>query len=155
MADTKDHEFNPDAYPPFPSNVPVAQLETFKFDTLHADGKSLNGQTLRSACYQHGVFYISLADSESSYNNIPERAKDVMHLLEPIFNLPQMKKDKFISSDLVSKVGGYQRAGASVVDEKNAPEFPEIFNIPKNDIKDYYRVPGALSSALVQGLWPS
>ncbi|KAK5544860.1 hypothetical protein LTR23_003989 [Exophiala sp. CCFEE 6169] len=155
MADTKDHEFNPDAYPPFPSNVPVAQLETFKFDTLHADGKSLNGQTLRSACYHHGVFYISLADSESFYNNIPERAKDVMHLLEPIFNLPQMKKDKFISSDLVSKVGGYQRAGASVVDEKNAPEFPEIFNIPKNDIKDYYRVPGALSSALVQGLWPS
>jgi hypothetical protein len=88
MADTKDHEFNPDAYPPFPSNVPVTQLETFKFDTLHADGKNLNGQTLRSACYQHGVFYLSLAGSESSYNKLPEGAKDLMHLLEPIFNLP-------------------------------------------------------------------
>jgi isopenicillin N synthase-like dioxygenase len=113
MADTKDHELNADTYPPFPSDAPVAQLETFKFDTLHSDGKSLNGQTLRSACYQHGVFYLDLTDSDPWFSQLPKSAKYLMHRLEPIFDLPQAVKDKFIFADLESKVGGYQRAGAS------------------------------------------
>ncbi|KAK5447785.1 hypothetical protein LTS15_009284 [Exophiala xenobiotica] len=128
MTDTKDHEFNPGAYPPFASNLPVAQLETFKFDTLHADGKSLNGQTLRSACYQHGVFYLDLTDSDPRFNQLPDYAKYQMDRLEPIFDLPQTEKDKSIFADLASRIGGYQRAGASVVNEKHAQQFPETFN---------------------------
>jgi hypothetical protein len=134
MADSATIEFTPETYPPFPADLPVAELETFCADDFlrnslpsNKHGLQSSKQRLSEACRQKGCFYVDLRDGFTGIA-LAQKAQDLMRTLEPIFKLSAEEKNKYLPSDPIALVG-YKKVGASVVDEEDTPDNAEFFNV--------------------------
>lgn len=126
MEQSSEYKFTPTEYPPFPNNLPIAELETFSLSELNSCSlQNCMGQRLTQACRQDGCFYLDLGLHDGC---LPEAAEQLMHLLEPLFRLPQEEKDKYRPADPLA-LFGYKKAGVSVVDKYNTPDCAEFFNV--------------------------
>ena len=109
--------------PPFPDDVPTANIITVDFDLLK-QGDQSQAKAVFDAARGYGFFYIKNHHVDSDF---------MFDLANELFNLPQEEKDKY---DMGTTGGyfGYKRSGAQYIDEKGTKDQSEFYNVSKDDI---------------------
>jgi isopenicillin N synthase-like dioxygenase len=109
--------------PPFPDDVPTADISTIDFDLL-ASGNLSQARAVFGAARGYGFFYIKHHHVNSDF---------MFDLANDVFKLPQEEKDKY---DMGTTGGyfGYKKSGAQYIDEKGTKDQSEFYNISKDDI---------------------
>lgn len=90
------HRFDPSAYPPFPSDVPSIQLETFSLAQLERGDAALE-ERLFQTCKERGFFCLDLRDSQVS--SMQQDCDDIARLAEKVFQLPPEEKAQYPMKD--------------------------------------------------------
>ena len=118
MPSRTEHEI-----PPFPDDVPTANIVTVDFDLLK-QGDQSQAKAVFDAARGYGFFYIKNHHVDSDF---------MFDLANEVFKLPQEEKDKY---DMGTTGGyfGYKRSGAQYVDEKGTKDQSEFYNVSKDDI---------------------
>jgi len=96
-------EFDPRAYPPFPSGLPIVELETYSLAQLEKGDEELEGR-LFETCKTRGFFYLDLESSTAS--SLPKDSEAIARLAEQVFKLPLEEKEKYPMKD---SIFGYHR----------------------------------------------
>lgn len=109
--------------PPFPDNLPVAQIHSVDFDALAAGSKE-QSRLVYEAATGYGFFYLE---------NHHVDHKFMFDLADSIFTLPQSEKNKY-DMGTTGHYFGYKRSGAMIVDQKGTPDQSEFFNISKDEM---------------------
>lgn len=110
-------------YPPFPSDLPTAQISTVDYDELVA-GDPSSAQAVLDAARGYGFFYLKNHHVDSSA---------MFSLGSALFALPKSELKAFDMGTNGSPVG-YKSFGAAFVDEKGTPDANEFYNISKDDV---------------------
>lgn len=115
--------YQPNALPPFPEDLPAADIPTVVYGRLAA-GDSSAAETVYSAAGSSGFFYLS----HHAMDPTP-----LFSLASSVFDLPRVEK---LTYDMGSsgRPVGYKSFGASYVDEKGTPDANEFYNIAKDDV---------------------
>lgn len=112
-----------DSIPPFPDNVPTADISFVDFDKLSIGDKNEARKVLEAA-QGYGFFY--MANTHVDYDFMFDLADDT-------FKLPLEEKMKYeIGSG--GRYFGYKMSGSQYVDEKGTPDCSEFYNASKDDI---------------------
>ncbi|KAF2239680.1 Clavaminate synthase-like protein [Viridothelium virens] len=109
--------------PPFPSDIPTADIPTISYhDLLSFSPPAL--QAMLSATQGVGFFFLSHHPIDSDF---------MFDLADALFRLPLPEKLQY---DMGShgRYFGYKHQGASVVDASGTPDINEFYNIPKDDL---------------------
>ncbi|KIW29087.1 uncharacterized protein PV07_04927 [Cladophialophora immunda] len=108
--------------PPFPSDVPVADIATVDFDLL-AQGDAEQARILLHSCQNYGFFYLS--------NHVD--ARFMFNLADGVFSLPL---DEKLAYDMgtTGHYYGYKRSGAMFVDDKGTKDHSEFYNVSKDEV---------------------
>lgn len=86
-------EFDPDRYPPFPSETqPCAELHTLSLTAIQAGAESEKARLL-AVCKDQGFFYLDVSNTTSQY--LPNDAEAVRKLSEGFFGLSLEKKMEY------------------------------------------------------------
>lgn len=109
--------------PPFPDDVPTADISTVDFNLL-AKGDKSQSETVFNAARGYGFFYIKNHHVDSDF---------MFDLASTVFKLPTDEKMKY---DMGTTGGyfGYKRSGSQYVDDKGTADQSEFYNISKDDI---------------------
>jgi len=109
--------------PPFPDDVPTADIWMVDFDQL-AKGDPSEAKKVFDACRGYGFFYIKNHHVDSDF---------MFDLANTVFKLPYEEKMKY---DMGTTGGyfGYKRSGSQYVDDKGTADHSEFYNISKDDI---------------------
>jgi isopenicillin N synthase-like dioxygenase len=109
--------------PPFPENVPIADISTVDFSVLAADDEA-SAQAVYDAARGYGFFYVKNHAIDSDF---------MFDLANSVFKLPHEEKMKY---GMGSPGGyfGYKRSGSQYVDDKGTPDHSEFYNVSKDDI---------------------
>lgn len=105
--------------PPFPDNVPVANIATVDYDNL-VQGDKAASQTLYEAATGYGFFYLKNHHVDSQF---------MFDLADETLNLPF---DELIKYEVKFSDGGYfgyKVAGDQIVDEKGTADCSQFYNI--------------------------
>lgn len=106
--------------PPFPTNIPSVQLETFTLADLD-DPKEQD--RLFETCRTRGFFYLEM-------DGLTEDAEAIARLAaEEAFQLPVDEKLRYPMRD---SIFGYKRVGATRTDAVGTPDTAEFFNVAKD-----------------------
>ncbi|KAJ9605438.1 hypothetical protein H2200_010095 [Cladophialophora chaetospira] len=109
--------------PPFPSDVPVADIATVDFDLL-SQGDPEQAQTLLHSCQNYGFFYLSNHHVDSRF---------IFDLASRVFSLPLDEKLKY-DMGTTGHYYGYKRSGAMFVDDKGTKDHSEFYNVSKDEV---------------------
>jgi len=85
-------EFTPESYPPFPRDIPLVELETFKLKDIEEGNEDIE-RRLFETCRIRGFFYLDM--NGSSADSMREDSERLGHLAEAIFKLPLEEKEKY------------------------------------------------------------
>jgi len=109
--------------PPFPDDVPIADISTVDFDLL-SKGDTSEARAVYDAARGYGFFYVKNHHVDSDF---------MFNLADSVFKLSYEEKMKY---DMGTTGGyfGYKRSGAQYVDDKGTPDHSEFYNISKDDI---------------------
>ena len=111
------------ALPPFPEDLPTADIPTVDYTELAA-GKTSAAEIVHSIAASYGFFYLS----HHAVDPTP-----LFSLASSVFHLPRTEKLKYDMGSSGSPVG-YKLFGASYVDEKGTPDANEFYNVAKDDV---------------------
>jgi isopenicillin N synthase-like dioxygenase len=89
----KKPEFDPESYPPFPSDVSTAPLNRISLSKLLNDDED-EKECLFVACKTHGFFYLELGDSPQG-QTLKEGGEQIARVAEEAFALPLDEKQKY------------------------------------------------------------
>ena len=112
-----------DPLPPFPSDVPVADIYEVDYDSL-ASGDATEAQKVFDASRGYGFFY--LRNTHINYQYMFDVAKET-------FDLPLDEKMKY---EMGNQGGyfGYKMGGSNYIDDKGTPDNMEFYNVSKDDV---------------------
>jgi len=105
--------------PPFPYDVPVANIATIDYDDL-ITGDKASSQTLYGAATGYGFFYLKNHHVDSQF---------MFDLADETLNLPY---DDLIKYDVKGSDGGYfgyKVAGDQIVDDQGTADYVQFYNI--------------------------
>lgn len=102
--------------PPFPENLPVADIYSVDFDKLKAGNKDEAAKVFE-ACRGYGFFYLSNTHIDYEF---------MFDLAEETFNLPYDTKMKYEMGN-TGAYFGYKMSGSNYVDEKGTPDRYEMY----------------------------
>ncbi|KIW17007.1 hypothetical protein PV08_04198 [Exophiala spinifera] len=109
--------------PPFPSDVPVADISTVDFDLL-SEGDPEQARILLHSCQNYGFFYLSNHHVDSRF---------MFSLADAVFSLPPEEKLRY-DMGTTGHYYGYKRSGAMFVDDKGTKDHSEFYNISKDEV---------------------
>lgn len=109
--------------PPFPDDVPTADIYSVDFDKLDAGDKE-EARKVFEASRGYGFFYLS--NTHIDYNFMFDLANQT-------FKLPEDEKMKFEMGNTGSYFG-YKMSGSQYVDDKGTPDKSEFYNVSKDDV---------------------
>jgi hypothetical protein len=109
--------------PPFPEDVPTADIHTIDFDLLQ-DGDASEARKVYEASKGYGFFYLS--NTHVDYDFMFDLANDT-------FTLPLDEKMKYEMGN-TGRYFGYKMSGSNYVDSKGTPDKSEFYNISKDDV---------------------
>ncbi|OCT52474.1 oxidoreductase, 2OG-Fe(II) oxygenase family [Cladophialophora carrionii] len=109
--------------PPFPSDVPVADIATVDFDLL-AQGDPEQARILLHSCQNYGFFYLSNHHVDSHF---------MFNLADSVFSLPLDEKLEY-DMGTTGHYYGYKRSGAMFVDDKGTKDHSEFYNVSKDEV---------------------
>lgn len=109
--------------PPFPSDVPTADIYTVDFDLL-SDGDAEEARKVYDASRGYGFFYLS--NTHVDYNFMFDLANET-------FQLPLDEKMKYEMGN-TGRYFGYKMSGSNYVDAKGTPDRSEFYNVSKDDV---------------------
>ena len=109
--------------PPFPDNVPTADIYTVDFDRLN-NGDADEASKVYEASRGYGFFYLSNTHIDSDF---------MFDLANETFKLPLDEKMKYEMGD-TGQYYGYKMSGSNVVDSKGTTDKSEFYNVSKDDI---------------------
>ncbi|KAH0840761.1 oxidoreductase, 2OG-Fe(II) oxygenase family [Fonsecaea pedrosoi] len=109
--------------PPFPSDVPVADIATVDFDLL-SQGDAEQARILLHSCQNYGFFYLSNHHVDSRF---------MFNLADSVFSLPLDEKLKY-DMGTTGHYYGYKRSGAMFVDDKGTKDHSEFYNVSKDEV---------------------
>ncbi len=109
--------------PPFPSDVPVADIATVDFDLL-SQGDPEQARSLLHSCQNYGFFYLSDHHVDSRF---------MFNLADAVFSLPLDEKLKY-DMGTTGHYYGYKRSGSMFVDEKGTKDHAEFYNVSKDEV---------------------
>jgi isopenicillin N synthase-like dioxygenase len=112
-----------DSIPPFPDDVPTADIYTVDFDKLR-DGDAKEAQKVYEASRGYGFFYLS--NTHVDYDFMFDVANET-------FKLPLDEKMKYEMGNTGSYFG-YKMSGSNYVDSKGTPDKSEFYNVSKDDV---------------------
>lgn len=113
----------PDKIPPFPSDVPVADIATVDFNLL-SHGDPEQARILLDSCQNYGFFYLSNHHVDSRF---------MFNLADGVFSLPLDEKMKY-DMGTTGHYYGYKRSGAMFVDDKGTKDHSEFYNVSKDEV---------------------
>ena len=112
-----------ESIPPFPDNVPTADIYTVDFDKLNSGDKE-EARKVFEASRGYGFFYLS--NTHVDYNFMFDLANET-------FKLPEDEKMKYEMGNTGSYFG-YKMSGSQYVDDKGTPDKSEFYNVSKDDV---------------------
>lgn len=114
---------SPTSIPPFPDNVPLAQISTVDMDLLEA-GDAEQARLVHEAATGYGFFYLTNHHVDKDF---------MFDLASQVFSLPLEEKMKY-DMGTTGHYYGYKRSGSMYVDEKGTPDHSEFYNISKDEV---------------------
>jgi isopenicillin N synthase-like dioxygenase len=149
MTKDKYTEFTPEAYPPFPADLPTVPLETIELARLLRDGNTQTtsaeetqreGDRVFDACRGRGFFYLDLRGSAAG-EALLRGAAQIALTGEETFELPLNEKMRYRQNSNGAADGskggrtlfGYKYVGATVTDRSGTKDTAEFFNVAKDD----------------------
>lgn len=111
------------AIPPFPPNIPVANILTVDLDLLAA-GDVHQQNLVYEAATGYGFFYLQNHHVDSKF---------MFDLASQVFSLPLDEKMKY-DMGTTGHYYGYKHSGAMIVDEKGNPDRSEFYNVSKDEV---------------------
>lgn len=154
VASKPNPEFNPDAYPPLPSNLETVHLPILSITDL-ANPFPDKDSTFRlfQACKSPGIFYLKPPakmghDAVHPHDSLIVSATDWVTKLEPAFHLPIDEKMKYCFKDS-TRIFGYKQVGATVVDEAGTGDTSEFWNV--SDLSEGFTK--KMQSILQDSIW--
>ncbi|KAK5166916.1 uncharacterized protein LTR77_007645 [Saxophila tyrrhenica] len=112
-----------ESIPPFPENVPTADIFTVDFDRLR-EGDPEEARKVYEASKGYGFFYLSNTHVDYDF---------MFDLANQTFNLDPDEKMKYEMGNTGSYFG-YKMSGSNYVDSKGTPDKSEFYNISKDDV---------------------
>lgn len=109
--------------PPFPDDVPTADIYTVDFDSLN-NGDAEEARKVFEASRGCGFFYLS---------NTPIHYDFMFDMANETFKLPLDEKMKYEMSN-TGRYFGYKMKGSNVVDSKGTPDTSEFYAVSKDEI---------------------
>ena len=109
--------------PPFPNNLPTADIHAIDFDALAAGSKT-QSRLVHEAATGYGFFYLTNHHIDHAF---------MFDLANAVFTLPQTEKNKY-DMGTTGHYFGYKRSGAMIVDDKGTPDQSEFYNISKDEV---------------------
>lgn len=97
-ADANGILYDPEKYPPFPSDVPSVKLESISLAQLEKGDEALEDK-LFQICKKRGFFYLDL--SGSNVNSMSSDSDEIARLSEKVFKLPEEEKEKYPMTDSI------------------------------------------------------
>lgn len=149
-------EFTPEAYPPFPDDLPTVPLEVISLAQLLGNGSGggdnnnneAEQERVFEACRGRGFFYLDLAGCEAG-EVLVRGAEQIARVGEETFALPLDEKMRYRQNLNGSTAGdtdlppaargagrtlfGYKYVGATVTDRSGTKDTAEFFNVAKDD----------------------
>ena len=112
-----------ESIPPFPEDVPIADIYEVDFDALEA-GDQEEARKVFEASRGYGFFYLS--KTHIDYNFMFDVANET-------FQLPLDEKMRY---EMGNQGGyfGYKMSGSNYVDDKGTPDKSEFYNVSKDDV---------------------
>ena len=110
-----------ESIPPFPYDVPLANISTVDLDLL-ASGDKDQARVLLDATTGYGFFYLENHHVDMDF---------MFNLADQVFKLPLEQKMKY-DMGTTGNYYGYKRSGAMYVDEKGTPDHSEFYNVSKD-----------------------
>ncbi|KAL2060533.1 hypothetical protein VTL71DRAFT_9174 [Oculimacula yallundae] len=129
MADK--HSFNPEGYPPFPSDLPSVLIHKISLAKLF-DRNPEEIESLFVACKSHGFFYLSTRDHPCGAT-LERGALEIGKLAEETFDLPLEVKKKY-HQGYNGSIYGYKSAGSQKTDRRGTLDTVEHHSISKDFI---------------------
>ncbi|KAL9052650.1 MAG: hypothetical protein Q9162_005277 [Coniocarpon cinnabarinum] len=117
--------------PPFPDDVPVADLYQFSLSKL-VDGEEAESRALFEACTTTGFFLLDLQDHDIG-KQLLASVPPVFDVAEELFSLDFDEKDKY-SFKAGQPIFGYKGTGVGKIDKKGTPDRCEFWSVSKDDI---------------------
>lgn len=114
---------SPVTIPPFPSDIPVANILSVDLDLLAA-GDEHERNLVYEAATGYGFFYLRNHHVDSKF---------MFDLASQVFSLPLDEKMKY-DMGTTGHYYGYKRSGAMIVDEKGNPDKSEFYNVSKDEV---------------------
>lgn len=112
-----------ESIPPFPSNVPTADIYSVDFNLLAA-GNEEEARKVFEASRGYGFFYLSNTHIDYDF---------MFDLANETFKLPLDEKMKYEMGN-TGRYFGYKMSGSQYVDKKGTPDKSEFYNVSKDDI---------------------
>ncbi|KAK3708430.1 hypothetical protein LTR37_011526 [Vermiconidia calcicola] len=112
-----------ESIPPFPDDVPTADIYMVDFDQLSA-GDEEEARKVFDASRGYGFFYLS--NTHIDFNFMFDVANET-------FRLPLDEKMKYEMGN-TGRYFGYKMSGSNYVDNKGTPDQSEFYNVSKDDV---------------------
>ncbi|KAK3081757.1 hypothetical protein LTS18_003023 [Coniosporium uncinatum] len=124
-------EFDPQRYPPFPSDIPTAPIKKISLaKLLSKDTAEIDA--LFEACKTYGFFYLSTRDHPQG-EALEQGSLNMARIAEETFKLPLEEKKK-CSMQNTGTIFGYKHAGGSKTDASGTLDTAEFMNTAKDSI---------------------
>lgn len=112
-----------ESIPPFPDDVPVADIYLVDFDKLTA-GDQEEARKVFEASRGYGFFYLNNTHIDFDF---------MFDVANETFQLPLEEKMKYEMGN-TGRYFGYKMSGSNYVDDKGTPDKSEFYNVSKDDV---------------------